>query len=127
MKHWAVVIAVLLAACGGGTSSHTIHGTITVPAYETQLGDNRCLPDDGYDDIDRGASVKIEDDSGKIIGTSAVADLGKQRDGRCVFSFTATGVKDADFYTVKASHRDGPAFKRAELEKDHWRMALTLG
>ncbi len=129
MRAWIVAgLLVLVTACSGGSSTHTIRGTITVPpAPGLNVFPNRCLVQDGYDDIDRGASIKVTNGSGNIVGTSAVADLGRLRDGSCVFHFVVKDVRDADFYTVKVSHRDGPAYSAKQLDDQGWRVGLSLG
>jgi len=133
MKRAAVVcvLAVLVAACGGGSSTHTIKGTVTLSGYGNIFtSDNvRCTgeSDSGYDDISANAPVTVLDGKGTIVGTSQLIGDGYYRHSECVFSFTVDDVKDADFYTVKVSHRDGPAYSAKEMDRQHWKVALTIG
>jgi hypothetical protein len=44
-----------------------------------------------------------------------------------VFSFKVPDVKNAGFYTVKVSHRDGPNYSAKEMDGQGWKVGLTIG
>ncbi len=121
-------VVLILAACSGGSSAHTLTGTVRLTDYDGIFRDGkRCTGTEGYDDISAGADVRIEDGDGNLVGTSELIGDGYLRNDDCVFSFVATDVQDADFYTVTVAQRGGPAYKKSDLETEDWHVGLTLG
>ena len=135
-----IVIALILLAAGGAyvaffrSSNRVISGTLLLEQrnYEEAGG---CLSGGfgGYDDIHVGAEVIVENDAGKIIGTSelssvepVVLDITVSRAEWCRFSFTVT-ASDAAFYQIKIGHRSGATYSRTDLAEKGWRVDLTLG
>jgi hypothetical protein len=100
---------------------------IAVDADSPSTGDE-CWGDEGYDDLEEGAQVRVRDGDGKLLAT---ADL---RDGvfdavieDCTFRFTVLDVPDADFYSVEVSHRGEVSYSRKEIEGNDWTVALSVG
>lgn len=119
----ALVGALVLAACGGGSSSHTIKGRLVIV--------DDCASS-GYSDVDEGTQVVVKDGDDKILATGELGiskpvpeleDLGDP----CGFNFTVDDVPDAAFYSIEVGHRGELTFSKAKLEKRDWRVEFSLG
>jgi hypothetical protein len=112
---------------------HKLSGDLTLAGPGFGLSTRACHGGDlggGYDDIDRGAQVKIKNADGKVIGVTALG-AGKRTEASsvntdCLFRFSVK-VPDSDFYSVEISHRGELTYPEKKLEKAKWRVHVTLG
>jgi hypothetical protein len=117
----AVAAAALfaLAACGGGSSSHTIKGRVTT----------FNIPGGSSSDVTDGDAVTVKDGAGKTIGTATLhdADCGSSEEAtlKSCYRFTVD-VSDADFYAFGIGDVRPATVKRSKLEKQHWRVSLSI-
>ena len=122
----------LLAAGGlvfGGPDRHTVSGDIQVgtSAYDRQPGDD-CVASTGYDDIEAGAQVVVQDETGRTLASSGLES--GQFDGfTCVFDFTLKDVGKAAFYRVSvgSESRGGLQYSYDDMVDTDWVVHLTLG
>jgi hypothetical protein len=137
--------AAAVALKGSSTPHHTLTGTILLLGQHRSLVMNDgdpCVGSGGYDDMREGTDVVVKDQSGKIIATSALETgkatnvdsagySGSYSSGtasfNCEFNFTVKDLPDEAFYGVEVSHRGMITHSRQDLEKDGWRLPLTLG
>lgn len=100
-----------------GAAERAVTGTDCSDGYATT----------GYADIRAGAPVTVSDERGTTIAT---APLGPGRVSglplRCVLGFTVS-VPKAKFYRFEVSHRGQVQKSFEEMERDGWRVSLTLG
>lgn len=129
-------VSLFVVACSKGESAPTSHDlAVELELLQSQAGDfgASCSGRSGYDDIHSGASVVVKDENSTIIGTASlgagkvetVAGLGTGT--KCKFRSTVGGLPAAKFYSVEVSHRGSQTYSYEELEKDGWRVELTLG
>lgn len=122
----ALAATVLTVACG----NHTLKGTVTLISADgiSRSGDS-CQGTGGFDDIAGGAPVVVKDGSGKIIASTnlgpGAGPSGQYSNVECTFEFSAD-VPDTDFYQVAVGHRNAVTNSKAELEKNGWKIDLSL-
>lgn len=132
---WALAAAaalVMLVASPAAADERKLSGSLTLAGPGFGLTKRECHGYDlggGYDDIDRGAQVRVRNGDGKTI---AVGSLGRgvQTSGEladCRFPFSVKVPDDEDFYSIEVSHRGELTYSRKKLDKMHWKVALTLG
>jgi hypothetical protein len=81
----------------------------------------------GYDDIADGTSVTLWDESGDVIGATALGNSGG-RDGLCEWHVCIYDVPDnAKFYTVAIGERGEITKSAEELAKANYPFDVTLG
>jgi len=123
-------------------STHRLTGTLAIGDHNwgwEKHGDKAvCIGGSGYEDIQEGAQIRIQDGAGAIIGTGSLVDGGTlalvvpsgktfpDLVGHCTFTFEAS-VPDAPFYTFKIGKRDAPVFAKADLDAKDWHVDLALG
>ena len=61
------------------------------------------------------------------LGIGVLGTDGKPGENGCTFPFTFEKVADAMSYSVKIGIRGGPDWTQAQMESNHWTIALTLG
>jgi hypothetical protein len=122
----------LLAAAGlvlAGPEHHTITGDIQVAtsSYNSALGDE-CVTSGGYDDIEVGAQVVVQDETGRTLATGAL-EPGNYDGSSCVFDFTLEDIKKAAFYRVSVGReaRGGLDYSYDDMVDADWSVHLTLG
>jgi hypothetical protein len=129
----------MMPSSDGGTpeasETHTFNGTTALKyaasfeAPALHVGES-CTGAGGYNDIRPGATVRVLDEAGNIIGSTQLS-VGEviRLPGRvygCEFSWTVE-VEDADFYVIEIANRAGPTYSRADLEEAGWTVELTIG
>lgn len=94
-------------------------------------GARGCVPQDGYNDIHRGAQVTITDASGKVIGLTELKGgtlwtkgAKVYGDTHCEFDFDAVVPGGQSFYGVEVAHRGVVRYRASDLSE---RLHLTLG
>jgi hypothetical protein len=135
-----LIIALLVAACGGAAATtHNLTGSLTLSDAKgitrSQPGALDCAGSGGYSDISTSGQIIVTDDKGGIVGTAPLTGQARsvygtaafrdEVDSRCVVTFALT-VPDAPFYTITIGRRDTTT-SRADLERQGWRLDLTLG
>lgn len=155
MKGFALLLALLLGACGGGDSSseqgtdrHTISGSVSITgnadlvlwgnseeqARNPEVG-VPCVGSGGFSDIQESAPVSLRDEEGKVIGSnrlgegtlSEVAGASLDADKTCAFRFTLTDVPDAEFYSIEVGSRGEITYSKSDMEENDWMVELSLG
>ena len=106
-------------------------GTLGYTALSQTTG-TACVAGTGYDDVSKGGSVTVTDESEKVIalGTlSAGSVLTNSTTGAsyCTFSFSVEKLPKAKFYGVAVGHRNTLRYSRADLQNSHFEVTLTLG
>jgi hypothetical protein len=106
-----------------------------------------CSPGDGYDDVGRGASVTVYDETNQVIGVGSLlrgslVDVerncappldgvdpigGWYRNGYCRFTFRVELDRVATFYGVEVSDRGAVTFSAEQPARDENQVALSLG
>jgi hypothetical protein len=111
----------------GGSSSHTINGTLTLTDSDFNWSVGKaCTGSGGYSDISEGADVTVKNESGRIIA-NATLEAGTGAAGPCLFPFHVKGVPDAKFYAIEISHRGELRYSKDELAKQNWIVLPSLG
>lgn len=121
------VLVILLAATGvaylvgfklsnvsGHSQTYSLSGTFDV---------NGNCGQGGYSDLTEGANVTVKDDTGRIIGNSAI----KRPNLSCHFTFSVARLPKASFYSVEISHRGALTFSFDDLQRKGWQVALSVG
>lgn len=108
---------------------HTIHGDMTLidSTFSAYKIGATCSGTGGYNDIDEGASVKIKDQAGTLIGSGSLGAGAIAMKGVCVFSFDIANVRDAAFFQLEVSHRGQLSYSKADLEGRNWTIHSSLG
>jgi len=134
-----VAIAMLVAACGGGSAStepdgETISGTVVLSNGEApERTAGACTGTGGYDDMHVGAQVVVTDAAGDIVATGRLTldPNGPEPAGsgayQCGYAFSIAGVPASDFYSVGIAGRKGLTYSATELESMGWDLDLSLG
>lgn len=120
----AMLLAMLLAACGTGGA--TLTGTLTLTSDDLAGSDDNCSGTGGFGDIQQGMDVVIRDETGAIIGTSRVGP-GTRSGRHCEFGFEVVELPIAEFYTVEVGDRGDLTYSPEELSEMDWHIDLTLG
>lgn len=110
-----------------GAATFTMIGTLTVTKLSgvQPLDIQRCVGDNGYDDISPGVQVTVTSADGKVIG------VGRLQAGRivpgvgCAFDFEVVGVpRGGTYYGVEIGRRGTLRYPEAEAMR---RLEMTLG
>jgi hypothetical protein len=122
----------LLAAIAivlGVPDRHTVSGDVQVStsASDSLLGGD-CVSPNGYDDVDDGASVVVEDETGRTLATSNL-ESGEYDGSSCVFNFKVEDVEKAAFYQVSvgSESRGHLQYSYDDMVDADWAVHLTLG
>lgn len=87
-----------------------------------------CSGRGGYDDIQAGAQITLQDGEGTTLATT---ELGQGvYDGQaCVFRFALEGVEKSEFYVLEMGNvlRGEQSYAHEELVDQDWTVHLTLG
>lgn len=104
-------------------------GTFTLgPSSSFIGGTDFCRGTGAYDDIKAGAEVTVNNESGKIIGTSRLTDQPiRVPEDRCVLNFKVTGLPVADSYSIAVGRHGETTYSYADMQSSNWIVALTLG
>lgn len=126
----AVIAAVTLSGggSGGGTSTTTVTGTYVLNDYETAYAD--CVGQGGFGDIQPGLSVILYDESGKIIGSSALdSGLPNTDLGTCTYTYSIENVPtyQAQYAVEISADRGKVVFSNAEMVENDWTIETVLG
>lgn len=109
---------------------HTISGSLSLSISNTDgeaTGSGPCTGTGGYDDIQVGRQVIVEDESGKTLATDDLS-LGRTEGFLCVFTFLFDDVPKAEFYRVHQSGNRGTLqWSYQDMVDSNWSVALTLG
>jgi hypothetical protein len=126
---WPLVLAALVVLVGLGVAAfllfrpgptHTLTGNITV----IDTGD--CTLSEGYDDIEAGLDVVVENDEGKTIGVGDLQE-GEEKEYGCDFAFEVVNVEDSPIYSVSVGNRGTTRYDAEDMEDSGWTVDLTLG
>lgn len=134
-KVWAVMaaaIAVGVMASPAAADDKKLSGSFTLQDGAFGKKGEPCSGNEGYDDIQAGAQVRIRNGNNKTLG---VGSLGTGRNVPtgvagfmyCKFPFSVKVSDGEDFYSIEVSHRGEITYPKKKLEKLHWRVALSLG
>jgi hypothetical protein len=126
MRKVALVLAVVvcIAVACGGSSTHTITGSLDTSSGSGLLGG-------GGSDVSGGDQVRVTDESGKTLGTGTLhsesCGSGSLDVFRSCFTFTVENVGGAKFYEFKIRRHGSEQFSHSELARRGWRVSLSLG
>jgi hypothetical protein len=111
----------------GGSSDKTVTGQFVLT--DSATADANCVGQGGYSDIGPGTTVILTNETGKILGSSALASGVADADtGTCTYAFTIPDVPtDQAQYAIQVSHRGQVANSKADMVGDGWTFALNLG
>jgi hypothetical protein len=103
-------------------------GTIeaTLDLVDQDTADSNCEGQDGYDDIDDGASATITDERDVIIG-STVMVAGSPDGDTCTYTMVFDDVLlDRAQYALNIGTRNGFVVSRSKLATDGWKIAVEI-
>lgn len=107
----------------------TLTGEIVLDADGAFSMNPRCGGKDGYDDINRGASVTVYDAAGKVVAKGELGEgkfVGQKANDPCAFPFSVANVPAGEsFYQVEVSHRGKVTVEQKEAQAGG--VSLTLG
>lgn len=117
------------SAAPAAAATFSVTGTVSLRAGQfITVESNGCRGQDGYDDIEMGASVTITDANGTVVGVGQINSLNNDGGmaGTCDLSFQVDGVPAGKgFYGVEVSHRGSVKEPEAELKAGS--VQLTIG
>lgn len=133
----AALLVVVCAGCGsssaktsGASSKTTIRGGLELQQSVDDSGDEnylkgsgQCFGTGGYEDVEQGASVTVENASGTVIGTGSLG-VGKPVFGACLLRFTVANLPRSDFYKIGVNNRGFVTFSARQAAAG---PVLTLG
>ena len=126
----AALLAVAAYVVVTGSERHTVTGEmfLTDSSSFSDLSDgDSCEGSGGYDDMNSGTQLVIEDQTGKTLSTASYGS-GTYDGTACVFGFEFTDVPKATFYRVQQSGNRGVLqYSYQDMVKNHWGVSLTLG
>lgn len=112
----------VLLGDGGGQN---LRGSITV--FPTTKASS-CERLDGFTDISAGASVKITDGTGAVLGTTELRSGSKITDGAgCRFGFDLGAVPDAPLVQISVGEHQGLTLTADQLAGTGRNVELRLG
>lgn len=115
-----VIVLLVLTGCSEQPETRDLTGSVSVPSgLQNRLdGGEGCLPSEGFEDVDHGASVVIRDAQGAIVGETELGWGAKDGDYSstdngglafpCRFAFKAT-VPAGEFYEIEVANRGSVA------------------
>jgi hypothetical protein len=107
---------------------HTID--IYVDLYDSDAwseDDVTCVGEDGYEDIGPGLELEIRDETGEVLGSTALRQGFVLETGRCSFHAIVRGVPDAEVYVVSSEERGELRFSAGEMEANDWVVTMSIG
>jgi hypothetical protein len=137
-----VLLALALAGCGG-SSGHTLTGTVELVYPPSSLKSLRsgiighaqdfaegasCKASkyaDGYDDLDPGASVVVKNEKDTVVASGRLGP-GQFTATGCETPFTVSKVPAASFYSVEVGHRGAQRYSRTEMDAAKWAVDLSI-
>ncbi len=141
-----VCFPLVASACGGGSSTHTIQGTLSLQPTGGTLVHYASLPEatggglkngavdcspgapgTGYADIATGTAVTITDEKSTTIATTTLGKGTIRLDPyiRCEFVFNVS-VPGAKFYGLEVAHRGVIRKSFEELDSNGWAVGLVI-
>jgi hypothetical protein len=132
--------ALALAGCGGddGSSDRVLSGTFTL-TDSSEIGrpsgaGGPCYGTGGYDDIESGLRVVVNDGEGKTLATGRLGTSSYEQNpqypilGECVFPIEVPeGLPRADFYSIEVGSRGELTYSYDEMEANGWTVSFSLG
>jgi len=126
----AAVLAFVGKPAGSGPATFTVTGQLILrdsPGV-LNLDDVHCKGMNGYEDVDGGTEVTVQDNTGAVIAVGVLEQgkmIGSGLTRQCGFDFTVTGVPAGKgIYGVGVGHRGVQHFNEADL---HGTVRLGLG
>lgn len=116
------------AAPASAAGLHTVD--IYVDLYDADAWSEdevTCVGEGGYADIGPGLELEIRDETGELLGSTALQQGFVLEPGRCSFHATVRGVPDAEVYIVTSEDRGGLRFSAGEMEANDWVVTMSLG
>jgi hypothetical protein len=109
----------------GGESGQNLRGSITV--FPTTMSSS-CEQLEGFTDITPGASVKITDGTGAVLGTTELRSGSKVGDGAgCRFGFDLGAVQEAPLVQISVGEHQGLTLTAEQLASTGRNVELRLG
>jgi hypothetical protein len=109
-------------------AGHWVSGKLVLTDSETAVWG--CAGRGGYDDINAGLQVTLENGSGEVLAAGELSE-GTVEPGSastCTYSFDFADVpEDENFYVLQMSHRGGITKSHSELVADDWTFEISLG
>jgi hypothetical protein len=110
----------------------TIHGLVNVhaaPDPTRPYTSGGCAAGDvgpgEYADLQRGAVVKVTDETGAVLSMSPLS-RGSDTLDLCTFAFATGPLDESQAYTIQVGDRPLATFTREELIAQQWRPSLNL-
>ncbi|MCC6313352.1 MAG: hypothetical protein IT337_05025 [Thermomicrobiales bacterium] len=123
-------VVLLVVGCGGG-ATHSLNGQVTLISSSMVVGQQdgapACKGAGGYADIIGGASVVMENGSGKQLAQTTLG-LGEPTsdDSICVFPFAIAELPESNDYVLRISDRPPVPYTLDELRADNFTIRLRL-
>jgi hypothetical protein len=86
-----------------------------------------CVGEDGYDDIGPGLAFELRDETGDLLGSTALQEGFVLEPGRCSFHATIRAVPNAEVYVLTSENRGELRFSAGEMEANDWAITMSLG
>jgi hypothetical protein len=86
-----------------------------------------CVGEDGYDDIGPGLTFELHDETGELLGSTALREGFVLEPGRCSFHTAIQGVPSAEVYVLTSETRGELRFSAREMEANDWTITMSLG
>lgn len=87
-----------------------------------------CAGTGGYSDLAQGVSVVVSNETGKTLLTVPLGPGKLLANGvGCKFSFVASGLANAQNYSIEVSNRGNLTYTRSELDASNWKIDLSIG
>ncbi|WP_052672457.1 PASTA domain-containing protein [Aliterella atlantica] len=110
---------------------HQIKGSLTLVDSDISGSEDNCYGTGGYDDIQGGMSVTIQDGKGNILALGQTGN-GTQPSSEyssvlCVFEFQVDNIPKSDFYSIQVGRRGQLNYSYEEMKNKNWEVSLSLG
>lgn len=116
-----------LISQSSGSSDHKLIGSVLLTDTSDYWPNKQCTGSGGYSDLAQGGNVVLKDGNGKILATTNLATGRTINKTSCFFYFDLGNVPDSKFYSMQVSHRGELSYSLAEMKKQKWNLALTIG
>ena len=105
---------------------YSIQGTFTLIDSKIDHHSSWCSGAGGFSDIEAGKQVTVMDATGKVIGVGALGQGTSSGEVTCRFSFSITGLPEADFCGIEVQRRGRLNYSLADMKKKGWVVELIL-